>query len=429
MAESATYDVFISYCKADKAWVQTWLLPRLETAGLTVCIDDRDFALGAPRLENIENAVDGSRHTLIVMTPEWVTSEWNEFEALLVGSGDPAARKRRLLPLLLKPCELPRRIAMLEKADLTNVAEREAQFARVLKALGAEAPRPAPNAAVPPGIQPEPPRVSPPSPVTPVEMLPPPLADALDNHTLALFIGGDLPATITGVPARADLAHGLANKYRLDASLSLDQVAQRVEAVAGRHALTSYILDALDIAGKALQTFHHALVELVSGRGVQTIITTAYDQLLERALQRAEVGIHPMVRDSDLAFARPGRLSLFKLYGDVGQPDSLVVTDQDHGKLLRDRSREAFVAAVRQVLGGNTVLFIGYNLADPDMRFIWDQIAQNRFARRAYAVWPGLPQADVEMWRDRGIEILEQDPFGFIPALSSSPVTSRPGGG
>ncbi|TEU19311.1 MAG: hypothetical protein E3J21_04170 [Anaerolineales bacterium] len=44
------YDVFISYSHTDKEWVHGWLLPRLETADLQVCIDFRDFDVGVPSL-------------------------------------------------------------------------------------------------------------------------------------------------------------------------------------------------------------------------------------------------------------------------------------------------------------------------------------------------------------------------------------------
>ena len=71
MSEQAEfiYDVFISYSHADRAWVWDELLPRLEGAGLRVCIDKRDFEIGVPSLVNMERAVDNSHHTLIVLTP------------------------------------------------------------------------------------------------------------------------------------------------------------------------------------------------------------------------------------------------------------------------------------------------------------------------------------------------------------------------
>ena len=62
------YDVFISYSHQDATWVRQ-LLPRLEGAGLRVCIDTRDFEIGTPSLINMERAVDHSRHVLLVLTP------------------------------------------------------------------------------------------------------------------------------------------------------------------------------------------------------------------------------------------------------------------------------------------------------------------------------------------------------------------------
>jgi hypothetical protein len=67
-------DVFISYHPSDREWVQQVLVPRLEAANLKVVIEPRDFQVGLPKLVNIEQAVDRCRHTLIVMTPNWLNS-------------------------------------------------------------------------------------------------------------------------------------------------------------------------------------------------------------------------------------------------------------------------------------------------------------------------------------------------------------------
>lgn len=48
------YDAFISYSHTDRSWVHNWLLPQLETAGLNVCIDTRDFAVGQRSIVNME---------------------------------------------------------------------------------------------------------------------------------------------------------------------------------------------------------------------------------------------------------------------------------------------------------------------------------------------------------------------------------------
>lgn len=130
-----SYDVFVSYSHADRVWVLGWLTPRLKAAGVRVCIDTESFDIGVPSLINMERALAGSRHTLLVLTPAWVASEWTEFEGLLTQTSDPAARRRRLLPLLLETCSPPPRIAMLTYADFRDEARREGQLARLVDAL------------------------------------------------------------------------------------------------------------------------------------------------------------------------------------------------------------------------------------------------------------------------------------------------------
>ena len=71
-----TYDVFISYSHHDEEWVEEALLPRLEAAGLKVCIDFRDFRLGAPSVMEMERAVLDSHRTVLVLTPNYVQSQW-----------------------------------------------------------------------------------------------------------------------------------------------------------------------------------------------------------------------------------------------------------------------------------------------------------------------------------------------------------------
>ncbi len=127
------YDIFISHDKDDREWVNEWLLPRLEQADLRVFIDYRDFTVGKSVIENIEWAVENSHRTIVVLTPSWVANEWNAFEALLLRTLDPAARQRKLLPLLLKPCDLPKSIDSLEKADLTVERHWEKQLWRVTR--------------------------------------------------------------------------------------------------------------------------------------------------------------------------------------------------------------------------------------------------------------------------------------------------------
>src|SRR6266508_759142 len=102
------YDVFISYSHKDEEWVRNILLPTLEKSGLKICIDYRDFSAGKPAIINMAGASETSRHTVLVLTPRWVESEWTLYESILSRTDDPSGLQRRTIPLLLEKCKLPR---------------------------------------------------------------------------------------------------------------------------------------------------------------------------------------------------------------------------------------------------------------------------------------------------------------------------------
>ncbi len=232
-------------------------------------------------------------------------------------------------------------------------------------------------------------------------------------------MGADLPKAISGLPSRSDLARELADRYGVTPSSSLAEVASRVSSKGGRFEIVDFIRNALNPPHKSPQTFHQEVAELVKGGEIKVILTTAYDDLLEEAFRGADIRYNRVINGVDVPFIRPTWPTLIKLYGDAEQPDSLVVTDRDHSNLLRDREKEALVDEVRRTFRNNTILFIGYNLADPDFRFLFDQIAGTRFARTAYAVWPGLPEEDIRLWHSQGIVILDSEPSGIVDELAA----------
>ncbi len=67
-----TYEVLLTYARADAAWVHKTLLPRLETEGLRVFAEHRDLSPGVPRVEALERAARASENVLFVLTPDYV---------------------------------------------------------------------------------------------------------------------------------------------------------------------------------------------------------------------------------------------------------------------------------------------------------------------------------------------------------------------
>jgi CheY-like chemotaxis protein len=132
---SFDHDVFISYSSRDKRWVQNELIPRIEKAGLRVCVDYRDFAPGAPSVKEMERAVMTSRKTVLVLTPHYLDSAWAEFENLMLMTLDPANRERRLIPVLRERCELPPRINYLTYINIADPDDIESAWKKLLDAL------------------------------------------------------------------------------------------------------------------------------------------------------------------------------------------------------------------------------------------------------------------------------------------------------
>ena len=91
------YDVFISYSHKDETWADKILRQRLDDAGFKVCIDYRDFEAGKMALLNMQDSAMQSKHVVLVLTRNWLKSEWSLFEALMGGTEDPAGLQKKLI--------------------------------------------------------------------------------------------------------------------------------------------------------------------------------------------------------------------------------------------------------------------------------------------------------------------------------------------
>lgn len=139
MAETEfKYDVFVSYSHKDEEWVRNVLLPTLEKQGLKVCIDFRDFIAGKPAIINMQDASEASRHTILVLTPRWVDSEWTLYESILSRTDDPSGLQRRTIPLLLEKCNVPKFISMLSWVDFTDKKRVIEAWQNLFKSLDKE---------------------------------------------------------------------------------------------------------------------------------------------------------------------------------------------------------------------------------------------------------------------------------------------------
>ena len=130
------YDVFISYKHDDIEWVQKELIPRLNEANLKICLDDIEFLAGGAAIVSMQDAVEQSRRTLLVLTPRYMLSHWTRFELLASRTLDPDAMQRRTIPLLVEKVEkLPLLLSILTYVDLTRPENRENAWNLLIRSL------------------------------------------------------------------------------------------------------------------------------------------------------------------------------------------------------------------------------------------------------------------------------------------------------
>jgi hypothetical protein len=245
------------------------------------------------------------------------------------------------------------------------------------------------------------------------------IARQLQRGRLVLFVGADFPQSAAGLPSRQALADLLANQEGIAAGGSLAAVAQQVMGAGNRWRFTNFLREATDSAGKTAQPLHQAIVKLVQTHKIETVITTAYDEMLELAFQQSGAGLNVIVRADDLGYIHKDRPTLIRLYGHARQPDSLVVTEQDQNGLLRGRDKRELVDEIQYAFRRSSVLYLGHDLGDPITAALMDEWVAEQ-SPRSYAVWSGLTARETEFFNSkRNLHVLAVEPLALLQALLS----------
>ncbi|XP_022098268.1 toll-like receptor Tollo [Acanthaster planci] len=104
MTRAYLYDAFISFSTDDLDFVTQELVPKLEghRPPFRLCIHQRDFVVGECISTNIINAVETSRRTLIVLSNNFLASEWCSFEFKAAQQQLLKDHHKRLMVILLE---------------------------------------------------------------------------------------------------------------------------------------------------------------------------------------------------------------------------------------------------------------------------------------------------------------------------------------
>jgi tetratricopeptide (TPR) repeat protein len=126
-ARHFTHDVFLSHNRAQKDWSRE-LAIRLRDAGFNVWFDEWSLRGGEVGSIGMERGLEESRHVVLVLSPEFIASEWTDYETQIALLLSPANRDRKLIPILHTKCDVPPRISRLNWIAFSDALADPARY-------------------------------------------------------------------------------------------------------------------------------------------------------------------------------------------------------------------------------------------------------------------------------------------------------------
>ncbi len=197
------------------------------------------------------------------------------------------------------------------------------------------------------------------------------LSDALKHGRLIAVVGAGA-SIAAGLPSWNDLVVGLRDDLSLPSESEdrdprlLDPlyIAEMYEKSFSRPSLLRKVVETF-IAITIPSKVHQAVARL----SVQTIFTTNYDDLMERALETVGKSFHVINLDEDYVYyPASDRVVVIKLHGDIKNPSRIVLTKSD--MLDYETTHPNLLGEFKSSLKKNTALFIGTSMLDPNLERI-----------------------------------------------------------
>ncbi len=250
--------------------------------------------------------------------------------------------------------------------------------------------------------------------------IPPGLIRHIADGQCTLFVGTEILLEASGqrsIPSTAELAGILAEDSGYDEpNRSLPRVAQYYKMVKGENSLRRVIRDCYDVPAITPFPAHHLITQLP----FSVIFTTTYDEFLEEALRQASKYPRVIVHNEEIAYGfGQDQVTLIKLFGTISQPDSLIVTIDEH---LEFSNRLPTVSSfLKARFAASTLMFVGYSLDDMNFQRLYVEVNRevDRHKRPAYAVQREASDYNIRWWQSKGVEVITADLTLFLQELDA----------
>lgn len=195
-------------------------------------------------------------------------------------------------------------------------------------------------------------------------------SNSLDEGEAAIFAGAGLSQP-AGFVNWKELLRDVALELDLDIDKESDLIAiaqYHQNSKQNRSKLNRILIE--EFTKDAEITPNH---KLIANLPINTIWTTNYDDLIEKAFENVGKRVDVKISQANLVTTKPNRnVAVYKMHGDISQPQDAVLTKDDYESY--SLKRELFSTVLKGHLISKTFLFLGFSFTDPNIEYILSRI-------------------------------------------------------
>lgn len=236
------------------------------------------------------------------------------------------------------------------------------------------------------------------------------LFNLIRNEEVVLWAGAGMSLG-AGYPSGQKLTEILygslsaSEKELINSSLPLPDFAEEFYRIKGdnKNVMIRLLQATFNSTTPISPTVHNKLATIPH---FKTIITTNYDKLFENAYGN---DAQLLFKSEHISYLEKDKTHVFKVHGDLSDPESVVLTKSDYENFFKNDVQYGLLwSEIKQIIAKNSIVFVGYNLEDPNVSVIFTKVTEllKAHRRECFLVSPNLPQHKINDLIKKGIHYI-----------------------
>lgn len=203
------------------------------------------------------------------------------------------------------------------------------------------------------------------------------LIKKIEQKNIVVFAGAGV-SIAAGLPNWSDLIKeildGLSSKEPKSEKFKQaldDEIFTPIDVLAKISHLSTEAIEILDFEIRKYDNLNPTEIHSKIGEIAQHVITTNYDNLLEKALPNFEQVVY--TNEYKIAKLSSYEKYIFKLHGDIHEPNKCILFPAEYEKLYSAEEKTS-TFELKKIISDKSILFIGFSFTDPYISYIFDYI-------------------------------------------------------